>query len=155
MGGELTEHKLSIKLLKKAMCSVANFKSCITRQMYRLIIILVMVTRSETLLSESQSVVKDLSLFLAANGLRRLTIVAHNHVNDSFLQILHRELSESGKFFMRFAPITNDHEKVSQEDFYIFTPNSVLRNLSRVVELVAKTKVTNFKSYQIYTGPLA
>ena len=132
------------------MCSVANFKSCITCQMYRLIIILVMVLRSQTLLSESQSVVKDLSHFLAANGHRRLTIVAHNHFDDSFLQNLHKELAKSGKFYSRFASVANDHKKVSQEEFYMFTPNSVLRNLSGVVELVAKTKVKNFKSYQIY-----
>ena len=106
-------------------------------------IVLLMVASSQTLLTANLSVAEELAHFLAANGLRRITIVTHlDHSSDSFLQNLYGQLSKSGKFYTRIVPMVNaDHGKVSHEDFYIFTLNSVRDDFSAVVNMVSKTKV--------------
>ena len=111
-------------------------------------IVLLMVTSSQTLLTANPSVPEELVHFLAANGRRRITIVTHlDHSSDSFLQNHYGELSKSGKFYTRIIPLgsDDDHGKVSHEDFHVFTPNSVRGNLSGVVDIVSKTKVIFLK----------
>ena len=98
-----------------------------------------MLAISQILMAENLSVVKDMAKFLVDNGLKRITFVAHDKINDGFLQNLIGILSKSGKFYMRIVPMAGD--QVSHEDFYIFTPNSVRGNLSGVLDMVSKTKV--------------
>ena len=100
------------------------------------------------LLAENLPLVKDLAHFLAANGLKRVTIVSHDQSIDPLIQTLYRVLSKSVNFYTRIVPVSrleSDHGEVSLEDFNIFSPSSVLGNLSRVLDMVSKTKViTNY-----------
>ena len=110
--------------------------------MCKLLTVLLTVARCQILLAQTQSVVKDISHLLSANGQRRITLVAHDQSNDPFLQNCYWALSKSGKFYTRIVPMVNaDHGKVSHEDFYIFTLNSVRDDFSAVVNMVSKTKV--------------
>ena len=96
---------------------------------------------SQILMADNLSVVMDVAHFLAANGLKRVTIVGHHQRNDPLIRNLNSVLSKSGKFYTRIVPLASDHDKVNHEDFYVFTPNSVLGNLSGVVDMVSETKV--------------
>ena len=110
--------------------------------MCKLLIVLLTVARCQILLAQTQSAAKDISHLLSANGQRRITLVAQDQSKDPFLQNLFWALSKSGKFYTRIDPMVNaDHGKVSHEDFYIFTLNSVRDDFSAVVNMVSKTKV--------------
>ena len=103
-----------------------------------MLLVLFVTASSQTLLTKQ----KTLTHFLAANGLKRISIVASDPGNDPFLQNLY--MTFSAQFYTRLVPIVSDHREVSQEDFYVFTSNSILRNLSAMMNMVSKTKVLSF-----------
>ena len=111
--------------------------------MKRVLLVLFMIASFETLLTETKTLMEELTHFLAANGLKRISIVAQDHSKDPLITNLYSKLS--AQFFTRIVSTTSDHKEVSQQDFFIFTPNLIIGDLSAVINMVHKTKVLHFE----------
>lgn len=95
--------------------------------------------------AETNLVTNKVVDFLLANGQKRVTIAASQNkfemvTHDIFLMKLHRELLKHNQFYTSVLCI-GEYEDVSQDDFYIFPPKSLISNFSEVINIVSKTKV--------------
>ena len=111
--------------------------------MKRMLLVLFMIASSKTILTETKTLMEELTHFLAANGLKRISIVAQDHSKDPLIPNLYSKLS--AQFFTRIVPTRSGHKEVSQQDFFVFTPKLIIGDLSAVINIVHKTKVTHFE----------
>ena len=102
----------------------------------------VLIVASLAAKAETHLAVYKVVEFLSANGHTSIIIAPHqnNFGTDLFTLKLHRELLKCGKFYTNVVSMS-EYEDVIQRGFHVLSPKLLNNNLSKVMNIVSKTRV--------------